>query len=326
MSSPSVCIVLPVLNELDAIDPCLGSLQSQTYAGPIKVLVADGGSGDGTLERLADWSQTWPSVHVIDNPDRVQSAGIWLAANATDSEILIRADAHTTYESDYVERSVAALESDDAVAVGGPMRPGSDTWFGKAVAAVMTHPLGVGPAPFHHGLERCNVDTVYLGTFRRSDFLAVGGMRTLPSRVAEDADLYYRWRRAGRTILMDPAIKSTYQPRETAWALWKQFFRYGVGKADMLILNGEFPSARPLAPLALVVGLATAALLLPITAWPLLLLLAVWLGVLVVAMRFSPARMLAAMIMHLSYGFGLTKGLLRTRATVRSQVKANQPS
>ena len=325
VDSPSVCVILPVLDEYDAVDDCLSSLRAQTYIGPMTVIVADGGSIDGTTERLAEWSELWPAVRVIDNPDRVQSVGLWLAANATDAEILVRADAHTTYAPDYVERSVDALTNSGAVAVGGPMRPVAAPGFQAAVADAMASKWAIGPAPFHHGGERRDVDTVYLGAFRRSDFLAAGGMRTLPSHVAEDADLYFRWRQAGKTILMDPEIESHYTPRETPGSLWRQFYRYGLGKADMLLVTGTLPSPRPLAPLALIVGLAGGLIMLPWLWWPLALLAVVWLGNLFLAFKGRPAPTLAGAIMHLSYGLGLLRGLLRRPSAVRAAVRENTP-
>ncbi len=325
MVSPSVCIILPVLNEYDAIDDCLTALESQTYPGALAVIVADGGSTDGTRDRLDAWSKRWPVVTVVDNPERVQAAGLWLAANATDADILVRADAHTTYAPDYVVRSVETLTTSDAVAVGGPMRPITEPGFQGAVARAMTSKWAIGPAPFHHGGDRMEVDTVYLGAFQRSDFLEAGGMRTLPSHVAEDADLYFRWRRAGRTILMDPTIESHYQPRGTPESLWRQFYRYGLGKADMLLVTGTLPSPRPLAPLALVIGLVGGLALLPWLWWPVALVGIVWLGSLLAAFGGRPAPALAGAIMHLSYGFGLLRGLLRRPSAVRAAVRENTP-
>lgn len=323
MSLPSVCVILPVLNELDAIDACLGSLHDQDYTGPLEVLIADGGSTDGTVERLQNWENRWSAVRVVDNPDRVQSAGLWRAALSTSADVLVRADAHTTYASDYISRSVDALGSTEAIAVGGPLRPVAGTGFAQSVGIAMTHPLGIGPARFHFGTAGGFVDTVYLGAFRRKDFLAIGGMRTLPSRVAEDADLYFRWRSQGHSVLLDPSIRSDYTPRGTPSALWRQFYRYGLGKADMLMVNGEFPSLRPFAPLGLVLGLVAGLVIVPVSWWPIGLLLAVWSGTLLVAMRFRVGVALAAMIMHLSYGLGLLRGLVRRPERVRARVREN---
>jgi hypothetical protein len=187
----------------------------------------------------------------------------------------------------------------------------------------MTHPLGVGPAKFHSDESAGFVDTVYLGAFRRDDFLEIGGMRTLPSRVAEDADLYFRWRSAGRRILLDPAIRSAYTPRPTPASLWRQFYRYGLGKADMLIVNRQLPSLRPLAPMALILGILAGIAAVPVSPWPLVIVLTIWVGTLLVAMRLRFDVVLAAMVMHVAYGLGLLRGSLRRPRTVRASVREN---
>ena len=165
-------------------------------------------------------------------------------------------------------------------------------------------------------------DTVYLGAMKKDTWDSLGGMRTLPSRVAEDADFYYRLRKAGGKVLVDPAIATIYQPRETITDLWRQFYRYGLGKADMLYINGEFPSWRPLAPLALILGLA-AGLVLLLWGDPRLLtvVLVAWLLALVIASRLSPLVLIATAVMHLSYGIGLLRGLLRSPRRVRDWVQ-----
>jgi succinoglycan biosynthesis protein ExoA len=315
---PSVAILLPVFNEGGSIDACLQSLADQDYDGLIEILVADGGSTDDTLDRLGLWADGLRRLRIFENPERLQSAGLNLLAEVAHSEVLIRADAHTLYAPDYVSRSVGVLDDLPGVAVGGPMVPLGKSEFGKAVATAFRSPLAIGPARFHHTSHPTEADTVYLGAMKKETWDSLGGMRTLPSRVAEDADFYYRLRKAGGTVLVDPAIATIYQPRETITDLWRQFYRYGLGKADMLYVNGEFPSWRPLAPLALILGLAVGLLLL---LWgdPRLLsvVIVAWLLALVVASRLSPLVLIATAVMHLSYGIGLLRGLLRSPRGVR---------
>jgi glycosyltransferase involved in cell wall biosynthesis len=314
-------VLLAVFNEAASIDECLASLAAQDYAGPWEVLVADGGSTDGTVDRIGEWSEKL-RIRIFDNPERLQSKGLNLLAEVATAEILVRADAHTTYAPDYLTSSVSALLTTGASAVGGPMRPTGNTPFGRAVARAYRSKVGIGPAPFHHSEENVEADTVYLGTMARETFLDHGGLRTMPSGVAEDADFYYRLRKHGGRVLVVPAIRSTYRPREIPSALWRQFFRYGLGKADMLFINGEFPSWRPLAPMALVVGVI-AGLVGGLAAgvwFPLVALLALWLVVVLVAAGGSPLGVAAIAIMHSAYGVGLIRGLLRFPATVRAAV------
>ncbi len=321
MPHPRVTILLPVLDEAAFIDVCLQSLADQDYPGVMDVLIADGGSKDGTVERAEAWTHALPHLRVIDNPKRVQSHGLNLAAGEATGEILIRADAHTEYATDYVLRSVEALIESDATAVGGVQVASGHGRFGKAVAEAMGTPLAIGPARFRHASYATEADTVYLGALRRSDWERLGGWRTLPSRVAEDADLYFRLRLEGARILLEPRIRSTYSPRESVTGLWRQFFRYGIGKADMLYVNGRWPSWRPAAPLSLVVGLLTTVVLgVAWSWWPLVGLIALWVGVLAVAARGRPLVIVAAAVMHLAYGLGMLRGLVRWPPSVRARV------
>lgn len=315
---PPVSIILPVFNEAEFIEPCLASLQSQAYDGGIEIVVADGRSTDGT-RRLLEVHQERGDLILIDNPQRRQWAGLNLAGSAATGEILVRVDGHSTYSSDYVRNSVQALEESGATAVGGRMIPVSDTPVGKAVVSAMASAWAVGPARYRHQEHRSLVDTVYLGAFRRKDFERLGGYRDLPG-VAEDADLYFRWRRQGATVMLDPDIRSDYRPRDSWAALARQYFRYGWGKADMFYANGVLPSLRPLAPLALLLGLATGAILAVLTSWlwPLAALLVIWGAVLAFiglgtsgGLAHRLRTVAATALMQLSYGLGLLAGLGR---------------
>lgn len=325
MSRPPVSVILAVVDEASTIDAVLDSLAAQDYEGSIEVVVADGGSRDGTLDRLRARAGT--GLVLIDNPQRRQSPGLNLAAQAASCDVLIRADGHTVYANDYVRCSVDALGGSEQVAVGGPMRPRGTTPFGKAVAAAMGSRMTM-PARFHHAERPMRVDTVYLGAFRRRPFLALGGFRSFPSGAAEDADFYARWRQSGGVVIVDPAIRSTYTPRNRLRPLIAQYFRYGQGKAEMLWANGRFPSARPLAPALLVLGISGATLVAVLAQiwWPLAVLLLAWLGWLGVAALRSGTRPLAvvaaAATMQLSYGIGLVWGLGRGPWPVRKALRS----
>ncbi len=316
MTWPSVTVILPVLDESAHIETTMSDLLGQDYPGVFEVVAADGGSTDGTREYLTDLAGRDRRVRLIANPGRRQSHGLNAAAEVAMGEILVRADGHSRYADDYLTRSVEALGEVEG-AVGGRMNPvGFDT-FSRAVAAAMNSPLTMGPAPFHHAIERQPVDTVYLGAFRRDDFADLGGIRAFPSGSSEDADFYYRWRRSGRQVQVDPNIQSWYTPRNTIGALWRQYWRYGQGKSEMLWVNGRFPSWRPLAPMFLVVGLVASAALGVVTGlwWPLGVVLVSWLAVLVFAAASGagplPLTVVAAGVMHLAYGLGGLWGLVR---------------
>ena len=315
-------MILPVLDEVETIDDVIGDLLAQDYPGPLEIVVADGGSIDGTLEKLDSWERRDSRVRVVDNPRRRQAFGLNLAAEEAGGSVLIRADGHSRYAPDYVSLSVVALEELGG-AVGGPMSPAGADRFGRAVAAAMNSRLTMGPGRFHHATSREEVDTVYLGAFAKVDFQEVGGFRAFPSGSSEDADFYFRWRKSGRKVHVDPAIVSEYRPRDHPGRLWRQYYNYGLGKAEMLWLNGRLPSLRPLAPVVLILSLVVTVITGAVigTWWPFVVALAGWVLLLIwVALRSvaPPLGVVAAAgIMHLAYGLGMVWGLIRGPGPIR---------
>jgi len=245
---PSVSILIPSLNEVSNIDLCLASVLAQTY--PLReVVVLDGGSTDGTRERVSSYGGL---VRLVDNPGRGPAAAMNNGIAASSGDIICRMDAHAVLDPDYVESCVNVLLETGAEVVGGPMRPRGRGSFGQAVAAV-TSSRAAMPGRFHFGTSRADVDTVYLGSWRRSTLIDAGGFDAehFP-RVGEDYDLNYRIRCGGGRVVLDPSLRSTYWPRESPRALWWQYYRYGLAKAASVARHGALPSWRPVAPAGLV--------------------------------------------------------------------------
>jgi glycosyltransferase involved in cell wall biosynthesis len=316
---PTVSIVLPTLNERGHLRDCLDSLLAQQTGDAVEVvevLVVDGGSTDGTREVVEEEGGV---VRLLDNPRVTAAAAMNVGIAAAVGEVVCRADAHTVYAPDYVRRCVEVLEETGAANVGGPMVPVGTTTFGRAVAAVTTSPFGVGPGRFHYATGRMDVETVYLGCWRRQTLVEAGGYDEEHLQwAAEDQELNFRLRQAGGRIVLDSSIRSWYFPRATPRALLRQYRNYGLAKASTLAKHKTLPYWRPVAP-ALLVGATVAA---PVVVRPWWLKLApplAWLvGASVVSARLSkdpgvaPHRVLGALaICHWGYGVGLWAGLWR---------------
>jgi dolichol-phosphate mannosyltransferase len=64
-ANPRVAVIVPVLDEIERVGPCLKSLCAQTYS-PEKIIVVDGGSTDGTLLLLQRSTRDDPRVCLVD--------------------------------------------------------------------------------------------------------------------------------------------------------------------------------------------------------------------------------------------------------------------
>lgn len=317
--TPPVTILLPTLNERAFVTDCLDGLCAQDYPQVDEILVVDGGSTDGTREIVQRYGG---HVRLVDNPKVTAAAAMNAGLAVARNDIIVRADAHTLYAHDYVSSSVGALVRTDAAVVGGPMRAVGITPFGRAVAAVTSSPFGVGPGRFHYSDRVEEVDTVYLGTFRKATVIDAGGYDDENLQwAAEDQELNFRIRRRGGRIVLDPSIRSQYFPRQSPRALARQYHNYGMCKASTLAKHRTLPYWRPVAPAVLVGGSAAWAAFLmgrrrPMSA--LLPLIAYLMGASAVAGRLSgergvaPHRAFGALtICHWCYGVGLWQGLGR---------------
>ena len=249
---PCVSIILPVLNEEAQLERCLCSIADQSYPSIIEVVVADGGSTDGTRAVAAKFAK----VCVVDNPRGTRPAGLNSAIAAASGDIIVRVDARTALAPDYVERCVSALERSGAAIVGGQMRYEARGARQRGIVAAMTSRLGAGPAAFRRdGGEPHFVDTVYLGAFCTSVIHDLGGYDEW-SGGNEDAELAWRAQTSGG-VYLDPAIKSYYLGRDGLASLARQFHRYGHNRARTIRKHPGSLSWRQLAVPFFFVGLAS---------------------------------------------------------------------
>ena len=229
MSQPTkdqVSVILPVLNEAEYLEDALAPILGQEFNGELEVILAIGPSKDRTMEIAKKISERDPRVIIVENPSGRTAAGLNLALAASRFPIIVRVDGHSEIPKNYVSTAVDVLNKTGAVNVGGMMAAQGRGLFERAVAAAMRSSLGVGPAKFHTGGNAGEVDTVYLGSFKREALIAIGGFDEKFTR-AQDWELNYRLRANGGKIYFDPRMAVIYRPRRSLTALAKQYFEYG---------------------------------------------------------------------------------------------------
>jgi cellulose synthase/poly-beta-1,6-N-acetylglucosamine synthase-like glycosyltransferase len=252
-SAPFVTVALPCLNEEADVEACLRGVIAQDYpADRIEIMVADGGSTDRTraiVERVAAEDRR---VMLVDNPGRVQAAGMNEIIRRSRGDVIVRMDVHAEYAPDYVRKSVEVLERTGADNAGGAARARARTPFQRALCAALTSPLGVGGSRYRSEENEGFVESVFNGAFRRRVFEEVG-LYDPGAITNEDADLNQRIHAAGGRVYLSREIVVHYFPRDSARKLASQYYRYGRGRARTLLKHRGLPSIRPLIPFLMVV-------------------------------------------------------------------------
>ena len=221
-----ISVILPVLNEEKYLEDAVKAILAQKYDGKIEVILAVAPSEDRSLEIAQRLHINDARVVIVDNPTGRTAAGLNRAIAAAQYSIIVRVDGHSNIPNNYCHLVSEILEKTGAVNVGGVMAAEGQSLFQRSVARAMRSPLGVGASRFHTGGSAGEVDTVYLGAFRKEALLAVGGFDERFTR-AQDWELNFRLRQAGGVVYFDPRLVVTYRPRSTIKALAKQYFEYG---------------------------------------------------------------------------------------------------
>lgn len=327
-----VSIVIPCLNEAGFIVAAIDSVTPRSPTGEAlpfdyEILVLDGGSSDGTVDLVRQLARANPRIRLMNNPRRLQSAAVNLAAEYADprATVLLRADSHATYPANFVATCLAALRANQAQSVVVTMHTVGTRCFQRAAAAAQNSLLGNGGSAHRRPGASRFVDHGHHAAFDRAFYRLAGGYdETL--RANEDVDLDMRLQRAGGRIWLETSVPMTYFPRETIRGLWRQYFHYGRGRALTYRSHRYRLKARQLAPVVVTLGTLGGALLsLLHPAFALVplsyaLLCLSW-GMVAALRRRDPclaAMGLAAAVMHHSWALGFFSGLFLPRPRDRT--------
>lgn len=267
-SQPRIAVIATVLNEAGEIDHLLHSLLAQTLPAE-EVVIVDGGSTDGTWERLQQAREWFPALRPVrdESCNLRNSAGpiargrnVAIAA-AAHAGILACADGGCTYAPDWLANLTARLRDGTAeYALGGScMLPARSTVWDIAAAPF----LGVKLAP-DEPTKSCTARSM---AFTRAAFERAGGF---PESlfIGEDVLFDQRMRATARTAFAARA-KAIYQPGHTLGSAVHQLASYALADG----IAGMRP-ARLMRNVFRCVAEVLAILLLHWTVWPILAVLA----------------------------------------------------
>lgn len=320
-------VICPIYNEERYIRGCIESILAQDYPkDDLEVIFADGMSTDRTREIVAEYTAKYPWIRLIDNPKRIVPPALNAAIRASHGDIIMRLDAHASYQPNYFSALAAALERNDADNAGSVCKTDvlNKTPKALAIREVLSHPLGVGNSAFRTGIDGAReVDTVPFGCWRRSVFSRFGKYDERLVR-NQDIELNKRIKAGGGKIVIIPDTFCTYYARETFSKLAKNNF--GNGKWNILTVYYTHQlkslSLRHFIPLIFVLSLSLPAVAgffwHPLWWLGAASLIAYTLVVSAISAKIAITKHLSFIylvasffVLHLSYGWGSLMGLLK---------------
>lgn len=305
-------VVIPCLDEASHIGDLIARLIGSACRLDMLIVVADGGSTDGTRRIVQEIAALEPRIVLLDNPRRLQAVAVNLAVaiygDAFDR--FIRIDAHGGYPDDYCDRLIEEADITGADSVVVSMRTQGVGAFQRATAAAQNSKLGNGGSPHRDGAAGHWTDHGHHALMRVAAFRAVGGYDESFSH-NEDAELDFRLRAAGYRIWMTDRTVMTYYPRASVGGLFRQYLGYGRGRAKNILKHRAIPKVRQMVPLMVLPVVAGALFavfslmaLIPAGLWVVACFgYGVWLAL---AERdpYGPLVGFSAMVMHLAWSAG----------------------
>jgi glycosyltransferase involved in cell wall biosynthesis len=305
--STLVSFVMPIKNEEKHLASAVRSIYEQQLPNGYtrEVILAIAPSSDATDAIAASLTKEHIGLQIVANPSGLTSAGLNLAINLSSGEVVVRVDAHSDLKPGYVMAAITELNRDSKIGnVGGVMAAEGETDFEKAVAWAYRSRYGLGGGKFHLGGEAGEVETVYLGVFRRAAIMAAGLFDESVVR-GQDWELNQRIRSQGYKVYFTPLMQARYRPRATLLELISQFYRTGLWRGKLS--RKDFPNIalKYLAPPALVI-----LTLLWVPLWAYLFVVAlIALSAKDIASPVKLRLMLVLPAMHYSWGIGFWLGI-----------------
>lgn len=322
-----VSFIIIAYNAEKFLEKSLGSLKKQDYSHKnIEVILVDGMSKDKTKQIMEEFAKEneneFKQIKVLENHGKTLPRGWNVALKEATGEVVLRVDAHTFFDENFVSNNVKEIQEGEDI-VGGKCISVTqeNTWKERLLLIAEESIFGCGIADFRRKEEKEYVSTLAFAMYRKKVFDDVGPYNENLART-EDNEMHYRMKQKGYKFLLSPNIKSYRYARSDLKGMIKQ--KYGNGKWIGITLKycPKCFSIYHFIPFLFVLGILFSVIMacvgIPIFAYLLAGAYALFnianIILITIKNKFSTAYLLLPFIflmLHFSYGLGTIVGIIK---------------
>jgi hopene-associated glycosyltransferase HpnB len=278
---PSVAVVVPARDEVDLLPATLPTLVGQDYPGPVRVILVDDNSTDGTGALV---TARWPAVHIVapGEPPAGWAGKLWAlragVAEAGDVDFLLLTDADIAHRPDSLTALVRAAQAYRLDLVSQMARLRVLTRWERLVVPAFVYFFAL-LYPFRWSNRPDSRTAAAAGgcsLVRRTALEWAGGLAAIGGAVIDDVALARVLKRSGgRTFLGLADRVDSVRPYPDLGSLWRMVARsaYAQLRHSLVLLAGTVVGLALVflvSPVSTVVGAVTGdlpALLLGAAGW-----------------------------------------------------------
>lgn len=115
----TISIVTPTFNSMRTLEEYFNAIIMQDYPHElIEIIIADGGSTDGTIEKFKEYNEKFDiNIHVLNNPLRTAEAGKAVAVREATKDVICLLDSDNIItDKDWITRMMKPFEENNIVA------------------------------------------------------------------------------------------------------------------------------------------------------------------------------------------------------------------
>lgn len=240
---------MPVLNEVEHIENMVSSIVAQQCEDfDIELLLVDGGSTDGTIEKIALLQKQCKFTRIIHNEKRITPAAFNKGIQAAKGEYIAILGAHSKYDTNYLSVCLQELHKHKVAGCSGKVSITKNEADANSILIyyLLTSKFGVSSKSFRTAREGIGEQCPY-PLFKKTVFDMVGLYNEhLPRN--QDNDMNFRIRKCGYLLYYTHKVSAYYYPKQTIAGQLKYAFNNGKGNAVSLFVNPASMSARHIIP------------------------------------------------------------------------------